>query len=552
MLPEQPERDPGRRARGRAVREARARGAHHGARRRASPRCWPSTRTRAPRRTPRPWAARPTSLRVGGVAPAARDDARGRFAAGEAVGYAGGELVAWGDPERTLAATLERLAGGSELVTCLAGDGRSARPRVGRGARARRGGGRVPRGRPTRLVVAALRGVTGFASHGRAHRRRDPAPRRCGRTPVPSALRGARGADRAPRARRSRASGSRPTATWSSTCRTRTATAATCAAVADLLLGEEATVAVVVRSVSVRPMRDRRRKRVEARRRTRAGRSLAVWFNQPWIARQLGEGTRCSSTAGCGGAASSGSPSTSRSAGGDAPVHTVGLVPVHPATEGLSAGAPALARLGRARALPAHARAAARAPARGRGGWRSARRRSPAPTSPTARTTSAARGAGSRSRSCCCSSSRWPAAGARAGRAAAPARSPPAAWWWTAGAGRSPSSSPATRSARWRRSTRTSARERPMQRLLMGEVGAGKTVVALHAMLRAVENGAQAALMAPTETLAEQHHRTLDRLLGGAHAARAAHGLDSGRPAARPARRARLGRAPAAWWARTR
>ena len=54
-----------------------------------------------------------------------------------------------------------------------------------------------------------------------------------------------------------------------------------------------------------------------------------------------------------------------------------------------------------------------------------------------------------------------------------------------------------------------------MQRLLMGEVGAGKTVCALAAMLRAVENGAQAALMAPTETLAEQHHRTLDSLLGG-------------------------------------
>ena len=59
------------------------------------------------------------------------------------------------------------------------------------------------------------------------------------------------------------------------------------------------------------------------------------------------------------------------------------------------------------------------------------------------------------------------------------------------------------------------AAERPMQRLLMGEVGTGKTVVALAAMLRAVENGAQAALMAPTETLAEQHHRTLDALLGG-------------------------------------
>jgi ATP-dependent DNA helicase RecG len=59
------------------------------------------------------------------------------------------------------------------------------------------------------------------------------------------------------------------------------------------------------------------------------------------------------------------------------------------------------------------------------------------------------------------------------------------------------------------------ARERPMQRLLMGEVGSGKTVVALHAMLRAVEHRAQAVLMAPTETLAEQHHRTLDSLLGG-------------------------------------
>ncbi len=54
----------------------------------------------------------------------------------------------------------------------------------------------------------------------------------------------------------------------------------------------------------------------------------------------------------------------------------------------------------------------------------------------------------------------------------------------------------------------------PMQRLLMGEVGSGKTVVALHAMLRAVEHGHQAALMAPTETLAEQHFQTLQGLLG--------------------------------------
>jgi ATP-dependent DNA helicase RecG len=54
----------------------------------------------------------------------------------------------------------------------------------------------------------------------------------------------------------------------------------------------------------------------------------------------------------------------------------------------------------------------------------------------------------------------------------------------------------------------------PMARLLMGEVGSGKTVVAVYAMLRAVEAGHQAVLMAPTETLAEQHAATLDRLLG--------------------------------------
>ena len=58
---------------------------------------------------------------------------------------------------------------------------------------------------------------------------------------------------------------------------------------------------------------------------------------------------------------------------------------------------------------------------------------------------------------------------------------------------------------------------RPMQRLLMGEVGSGKTVVSLYAMLRAVESGHQGALMAPTETLAEQHAHTLERLLAGAN-----------------------------------
>jgi ATP-dependent DNA helicase RecG len=56
--------------------------------------------------------------------------------------------------------------------------------------------------------------------------------------------------------------------------------------------------------------------------------------------------------------------------------------------------------------------------------------------------------------------------------------------------------------------------EVPMLRLLQGDVGSGKTLVALMAMLIAVEAGAQAALLAPTEILARQHYDTLSRLLG--------------------------------------
>jgi ATP-dependent DNA helicase RecG len=59
------------------------------------------------------------------------------------------------------------------------------------------------------------------------------------------------------------------------------------------------------------------------------------------------------------------------------------------------------------------------------------------------------------------------------------------------------------------------ASSRAMQRLLMGEVGSGKTVVALYALLRAVEHGFQGAFMAPTEPLAEQHFATIQALMPG-------------------------------------
>lgn len=57
-------------------------------------------------------------------------------------------------------------------------------------------------------------------------------------------------------------------------------------------------------------------------------------------------------------------------------------------------------------------------------------------------------------------------------------------------------------------------RARPTHRLLQGEVGSGKTIVALHAMLQVVDAGKQCALLAPTEVLAAQHHRSLRGMLG--------------------------------------
>jgi uncharacterized protein len=60
---------------------------------------------------------------IGGVAPAAREDAQGRFKMGDAVGFAAGEIVAWGGAGSTLEKTLQHLAAGAEIVTIIAGEG---------------------------------------------------------------------------------------------------------------------------------------------------------------------------------------------------------------------------------------------------------------------------------------------------------------------------------------------------------------------------------------------------------------------------------------------
>jgi hypothetical protein len=63
------------------------------------------------------------AVRTGAVAPAARDDAAGRFGVGDAVGFVEDELVAWGEAAPTLEAVLTALAADAELVTCIAGEG---------------------------------------------------------------------------------------------------------------------------------------------------------------------------------------------------------------------------------------------------------------------------------------------------------------------------------------------------------------------------------------------------------------------------------------------
>jgi DAK2 domain fusion protein YloV len=63
------------------------------------------------------------AVATGGVAPAGRDDAQGRFKQGDAVGFADGEIVAWGGAGSTLATTIQGLAADAEIVTVIAGDG---------------------------------------------------------------------------------------------------------------------------------------------------------------------------------------------------------------------------------------------------------------------------------------------------------------------------------------------------------------------------------------------------------------------------------------------
>ena len=279
-------------------------------------------------------------------------------------------------------------------------------------------------------------------------------------------------------------------------------------------VGEEATLAAVVRSVEVRPTRGGRRGRVAARMADESGPLVAVWWGQPWVARQLAPGAAVILHGRMKRRNEFWVSEHELVGGAEAGLQTLGLVPVYPAAQGL---APerlrTLAFEHRAlvrhtvEPLPAGLRAAERLPDRG-----AALAAAHFPESERDRDGALRRLAfeellllelalGARKR----------ASGERR-RARALAAPGPLVEAWRESLPFTPTQD---QRAACTQIDRDLAAPRPMQRLLMGEVGSGKTVVAVHAMLRALEAGHQAALMAPTETLAEQHLFTLDRLLGG-------------------------------------
>jgi ATP-dependent DNA helicase RecG len=281
----------------------------------------------------------------------------------------------------------------------------------------------------------------------------------------------------------------------------------------ELKIGEEGTVEVEVLTARLRPTRRRRLRIVEATVADESGPAKAVWFNQDWLADRLRPGTRLllhgkldrqgfrvSTYEILGGGAASGEG-----------IHTRGIVPVHPASEPLPARR---LRDWAWQALPLAPNAIEPLPAR----LRALRALPGVADALRAVHFPADLGEAERARERLAFEELFLHQVALAARRRGRDRSRPGI----------PVDPPGELSAEWLRSLPFEmtadqrramdeidadlAQGRPMQRLLMGEVGSGKTVVALYAMLRAVESGWQAALMAPTETLAEQHFATLERL----------------------------------------
>ncbi|HEY1539383.1 MAG TPA: ATP-dependent DNA helicase RecG [Solirubrobacteraceae bacterium] len=279
--------------------------------------------------------------------------------------------------------------------------------------------------------------------------------------------------------------------------------------VATLTPGEGATVVVEVRSIASRPVRRRGMKPlVEAVVADETGMMKATFFNQPWLARKYPKGTRLvlhGKLADRSAFRVEGHAPTAESTGGaDAVAH-------YPATIGLSSTQilalvrehldaahdtvdPLPARMRRDRGLPDRAAALLAAHA---GDLEGGRRRLAFDELLLAQLSLLRRRAQRRA----------------SGRAAPLDGTPELTTRWRDQL--LPFELTGDQRAAIAVLDDELAQPRPMQRLLMGEVGSGKTVVALHAILRAVEHDAQAVFMAPTEVLAEQHFATLQALMPG-------------------------------------
>jgi ATP-dependent DNA helicase RecG len=284
--------------------------------------------------------------------------------------------------------------------------------------------------------------------------------------------------------------------------------------IADLTVGEEATVIAEVRRIAKRSARRRRMTLVEATVADDSGVLKVTWFNQPWLADRYPPGTRLLLHGRYDGRDRFTPRETEPAEGAAAELYAGGFVAVHPASQGISSQrirelvAAARERVHDAvEPLPAALRARERLPDR------------PAALAGVHFPETEEDFEGGRRRLAfeelvlleLALSARKRARQEEA-RAAPLAGTGELVDPWLASLPFEPTGDQRAAFARVDEDLRGT---RPMQRLLMGEVGSGKTVVALHAMLRAVEAGRQAALMAPTETLAEQHLATLDRLLGG-------------------------------------
>jgi ATP-dependent DNA helicase RecG len=282
---------------------------------------------------------------------------------------------------------------------------------------------------------------------------------------------------------------------------------------ADLRLGEEATVEVEVVRAKVRPTRRRRLTILEAQVSDPSGSAKAVWFNRAWLADRLQPGTRLLLHGKLEKRGLNVSEHEFLDAA-EAGLHTTGIVPVHPASERLR---PQRIREWAWQAIPMARHAVEPIPGRLRRDLRIAGAEDALVASHFPPDEHAAEAA--RERLAFEELFLYQAAlVSRRGRRVSGDRGLPLP-------------EPGGRVENWlgslpfeptgdqRRAIagvdEDLGRAQPMQRLLMGEVGSGKTVVSLYAMLRAIEAGHQAAMMAPTETLAEQHFRTLEALLAG-------------------------------------